>query len=115
MAEKPSYELQFLKKWYAWAIAGGPSSPVFEIYCGLCSSYDLWLTYTTQLKPDEVLFYKTAFFKALRDIDDVGITPFGGIVRYMQDRDRREMHKNEQRLYWVKTRIELLERESYDG
>lgn len=95
----------FLTEWYTWAIADDPENGSFDTADGLCDSYHQWLIghdHCVWEQAGNKLLELSGLFKA-QGLDDA--YPFG-----WEEYDKRSyhytMHKDPNRLAWVKEMLE---------
>lgn len=94
--------LDFLKEWLDWAENDEHEGYKFSKRYGLCANFE---EYIDDMHQDVSEDTTERLLDVFGEIIGEEAYPFGGIVTYLREGDRKEMHKNQERLYFVKDTI----------
>lgn len=96
---------RFLAEWLEWVEDGAPKKGMLRRYQGLCSNFSRWL-HARSADWDEI-DREIDQFKNLFAEDGLDEEyPFGGCSKYCAEAEKETMHKNPERLAWVRSKVE---------
>lgn len=95
----------FLREWLTWAEGDALDDKPFKRRRGLCASFEYWLD-ARDIHYRDINDELELLNQAFKDDRLEECYPFGGVELFYDESDADEMHLNESRLAWVRSKVE---------